>query len=112
MLQLPPFLTLYAGDDIRLAGHRIGIYHIVTYYNEGYTAEMLAQQFPTLELALIHKVIAFYLENQAEIDAYCAATTQELDRQMAAAPKINIDELRERLARRQRLETAAIGSGH
>jgi len=29
------------------------------YYNEGYSAKMLVEQFPTLELAVIHKVIAF-----------------------------------------------------
>ena len=74
---LPDFLTREATGEIRLSGHRIGLFHVVHYYNEGYSAEMLVCQFPTLPLALIHKVIGFYLENKADTHhalatAWCA----------------------------------------
>jgi hypothetical protein len=36
-------------------------------------------------LALIHKVIAFYLENREEVDAYLAGYGAELARQEAAS---------------------------
>jgi uncharacterized protein (DUF433 family) len=71
-MDLPDFLTRHAKGEIRLTGHRIDLFHFVYYYNEGYSAEMLLGQFPTLNLALIHKVIGFYLENKVEVDAYVA----------------------------------------
>jgi uncharacterized protein (DUF433 family) len=96
--RLPPYLHWHPDGEIRLVGHRIGLYHFIFYYNQGYTAEMILCQFPTLELALIHKVIAFYLENQKEVDEYVAQYRAELDQLRAAgfhAP--SVVELRRRL---------------
>jgi hypothetical protein len=71
---------------------------------EGYSAEMLLGMFPTLELALIHKVIAFCLENKAEVDAYVARSEEEIQRCRAAAPRTpSIEELK---ARRESLSSA------
>jgi uncharacterized protein (DUF433 family) len=53
-MNLPEFLVGHPDDEIRLAGHRIGLYDIVFYYNEGFSPEMLVGQFPTLSLALVH----------------------------------------------------------
>ena len=83
-MTLPDFLVDHPDGEIRLTEHRIGLFHIVRYYNEGYSPEMLIEQFPTLSLALIHKVIAFYLENRAEVDAYVANYEAELEQQRAA----------------------------
>jgi uncharacterized protein (DUF433 family) len=97
-MTLPDFLTQDANGEIRLSGHRIGLFHLVHYYNEGYSAEMLVCQYPTLPLALIHKVIAFYLENRTEIDSYVAACRDELNRQLATNPRrIDGAALRQRL---------------
>ena len=104
-MTLPEFLTEYAGGDIRLTGHRIGLFHVVHRYNEGYSPEMLLGEYPTLPLALIHKVIAFYLENRAEVDAYVAAYRNELSRQRAANPRrIDVAALRQRLEAMQQAE--------
>ena len=46
------------GGEIRLVGHRVGLFHLVRRYREGYSPEMLVCQYPTLPLALVHKVIA------------------------------------------------------
>ena len=106
-MTLPDFLTREGTGEIRLTGHRIGLYHVVHYYNDGYSAEMLACQFPGLPLALIHKTIAFYLENRDDIDAYVAACRDELDRQRAANPnRLPLASLRERLAAMQPSEKA------
>jgi len=64
-MNLPDFLTEWTQGEIMLKGHRIALHHVVSCYNEGHSAEMLLSQFPTLSLALIHKVIAFYLFNAA-----------------------------------------------
>ena len=98
-MDLPDFLTQDSDGFIRVAGHRIGIQHVLHYYNEGYSAEMLASQYDTLSLPLLHRLIAFYLENQLEVDAYIGRCQDEIDRQRAAhVPGPSIAELRQRLA--------------
>jgi uncharacterized protein (DUF433 family) len=95
---LPEFLTRNQYGEIRLTGHRVGLLHIVDRYNEGCSAEAIVCEYPTLTLASVHKVIAFYLENQGDVDAYIAATRAEIERQ-AAQPSHgpNMVELRKRL---------------
>jgi uncharacterized protein (DUF433 family) len=96
-MNLPEFLTLGLRDEIRLTGHRIDLFRFVHYYNEGNSAEMLLGLFPTLNLALIHKVIAFYLENTAMVDAYAAHCEAESERHQATTPPApTIEQLRER----------------
>jgi uncharacterized protein (DUF433 family) len=65
--------------------HRIGLYHLIQHYNEGESAEMLAWRYPTVPLALVHKVLAFYLENQSEVDAYVAASSATIDEERRGA---------------------------
>ncbi len=97
---LPPDLLWHPDGEIRLAGHRIGLYHFVLYYNEGYTAEMLLGQFPTLDLALIHRVIAFYRTHSKEVDAYILRYRSELDQYRATGTHApGPADLRSRLAR-------------
>lgn len=99
----PDFLTRDPDGFIHITDHRIGLMHLVYYYNEGYSPEMLFCEYPTLSLALIHKVIAFYLENKKEVDDYVAQCQAEMDRQRAAAVKgPSMAELRKRLEAMQR----------
>jgi uncharacterized protein (DUF433 family) len=84
-MQLPDFLASDDGGFIYLTGHRIGLHHVVRKYVEGHTPEMLVAEYPTLPLALVHKVIAFYLENQRAVDEYVAEHDREVDRQIAAS---------------------------
>ena len=63
---------------------------------------MLADEYPTLSVELIQKVISFYHEHREEVDAYVARVRAELDVQEVVAPRVDLDELNERLqARRQ-----------
>ena len=106
-MTLPEFLSQNSNGEIRLAGHRIGLFHVVHYYNEGCSPEMLACQYPSLPLALIHKVIAFYLENREEVDAYVATCRDELSRQRTTNPRrIDVEALRRRLEAMQQVEKA------
>src|SRR5690349_7055690 len=108
-MELPTFLQLEDGGYIRLTGHRIGLHHVVRLYDEGHSAEAIAAHFPTLSLAHIHKVIAFFLENEEEVKAYVAAHDQEMERQMAAAPPTpTLRDLRARLEARRRAETQPV----
>ena len=106
-MNLPDFLSQDKYGYVYLTGHRIGLMHVVDLYKEGYAPEMLLEHFPTLSLALIHKVIAFYLENQADVDAYLAQCRAEIDRQAAALqPGPDRAELRRRMEARRRAESA------
>lgn len=104
-MDLPSYLQ-NADGEIRLTGHRIGLFHVVDRYQEGYSPEMIGEEFDTLPLALIHRVIAFYLENQQEVDVYVTNYRAELDRQETAQPSSAAAvEIRRRLQARLRVET-------
>jgi uncharacterized protein (DUF433 family) len=78
---LPDFLIQDADGEIRLTGHRIGLYSVVRSHQEGRSAGEILADFPSLSLAHIEKVLAFYQENRAEVDAYATAYREELERQ-------------------------------
>jgi uncharacterized protein (DUF433 family) len=83
-MNLPDFLTRHERSEIRLTGHRIDLYDLISYYNEGDSAEMLLDQYPTLDLDLIHKVIVFYRENKPDVDAYMADVRAKIEQFRAA----------------------------
>jgi uncharacterized protein (DUF433 family) len=85
-MDLPEFLTQDKFGYIHPVGHRVGIRHVLELYRDGYTADRLVDEFPTLSLTLIRDIIAFYEANRAEVDAYIARCQAEVARQ-AAAPR-------------------------
>jgi uncharacterized protein (DUF433 family) len=101
-MNLPDFLTERPFGNIVLTGHRIGLHHVVSRAKEGMTVEQIHELYPSLGPALIQKVLDFYRANQAEVDAYVAEVREELERQEAAAPRVNYDELRRRAGQRKR----------
>ena len=99
---LPDYLVADADGFIRISGHRIGYHHLVAFFNKGYSAESLWEEFPTLPLATIYIVIAYHLENQAASNDYIEQCHEEV-RQQAATVSATPDlaELRRRLAAKQ-----------
>lgn len=99
-MNLPEFLTEWPGGEIVLTGHRISLFDIMYFHKEGHTVEMLHEQFPTLSLDHIEKVLAFARENQAEVDAYVKQYQEDLDRQyaerLASGRVIDWEELKRR----------------
>jgi uncharacterized protein (DUF433 family) len=85
-MNLPPFLTNETYGEIRITGHRIGLFTIIRDYKEGATAESMAEEYPTLPLELIQAILTFYHANEPEVDRYVADYQAELDRQEAAHP--------------------------
>jgi uncharacterized protein (DUF433 family) len=81
---LPGFLTQDDDEEVCLTGHRIGLYTIVRCAQEGYSAEKISEELPSLDLALVRDVLRFAEENKAEVDAYVADYRAELERQEAA----------------------------
>jgi uncharacterized protein (DUF433 family) len=64
-----PLITDSSGA-IRVRGTRVTLDSIVTAFTLGATAEEIVQQFPTIALADAYIVIAYYLQNAADVDAY------------------------------------------
>ena len=62
-----------------VAGTRISLDSIVYSFNEGQSPEAIQEDFPKLKRAQIYGAIAFYLDHQAEIDKYLAATHREFE---------------------------------
>lgn len=49
---------------------RVRLDTVVYAFNQGFTAEEIVRDFPSLKLADIYVVIAYYLNNRAAVDAY------------------------------------------
>src|SRR3954469_25401776 len=108
-MNLPDFLTSDDGGYISLTGHRIGLHHVVRVYEEGCSPEMIVGHFPTLSLALVHKVIAYYLENEREVADYLAAHDREMERQMSQPQTTpTLVQLRARLEAQRKAETSSV----
>jgi uncharacterized protein (DUF433 family) len=82
-MKLPDFLIDHSDGVIRLIGHRIGLCTVVRDYKEGRSAEEITQEYETLPLELVRGVIAFYLANKPEVDAYVEACRVKIE-QLAA----------------------------
>lgn len=67
---LDDYFDFVSEDDIRIKGHRIGLDTVLRYYHDGYTPEEIAANLPSLPLKNIYAAITYYLQNQAEVDAY------------------------------------------
>ena len=102
-VHLPDFLEEVDGE-IRVTGHRISLFDSLWEYNQGLTAEEMALRFPTLKRSTIHKVLAFYLDNQPAVDAYLndlAAALEEKRRR--GPPAVSVAELQQRLEQIRRI---------
>src|SRR5438128_1025133 len=98
-MNLPAFLIDHPDGEIRLAGHRIGLYTVVREYKDGHSVEEIAAEYPTLSADLIRRVIAFYLDNRGDVDTYVDTVEKELDRQAAAPPAPGTLHVRELMSR-------------
>jgi len=79
-----------------LAGTRVSLDSVVQCFNDGLSPESILSEFDTLNLAQVYGAIAYYLENQAAIDAYRLRQKQRFEEQRQAAAPIP-EGLRQRL---------------
>jgi uncharacterized protein (DUF433 family) len=61
-----------ADGVIRVGGTRVTLDTIAAAFDAGATAEEIAQQYPSVSLADIYSVIAYYLRHQSEVRTYLA----------------------------------------
>jgi hypothetical protein len=80
---------------------------VVFAYNSGTSPEQITRDYPGLDLADVHAVIAYYLHHKSEVDAYLVARQQEavsLQAEIESQPQNQ--ELRDKLiARRNQRST-------
>lgn len=96
-------LELYEGTTWRVRGTRVPLDTVVGEFLRGATAEEIALNFPTLKLADVYAVIAYYLAHRDEVDAYVERRKVAADasaRQEAGSAAVI--ELRQRLLSRRR----------
>ncbi|MBN1563710.1 MAG: DUF433 domain-containing protein [Anaerolineae bacterium] len=55
---------------IRIGGTRVLLELVIRAFWRGETAEAIVDSYPTLKLADVYAVIAYYLTHRAEVDAY------------------------------------------
>jgi len=63
-------LEVDADEVVRVGGTRVTLDVIVAAFDQGATAEEIAQRFPSLHLADIYAVISYYLRQRPEVEAY------------------------------------------
>jgi uncharacterized protein (DUF433 family) len=105
-MQLPDFLEQDSDGEILLKGHRIRLIDVSARYEEGHSPETIVlDHYPTLNLAIVHKTIAFYLEHEEEVKALLAENAREMER-LASQPRTTptLTELRRRMEKIRRAE--------
>ena len=78
-LARPVPLTTGADGVIRVGGTRVTLDTVVAAFEEGGTAEEIAQQYPTLALSDVYAVIGFYLRQRETVDVYLRERQQAVE---------------------------------
>ncbi len=91
-----------ADGVVRVAGTRVTLDTVVNAFENGATAEEIAQQYPTVPLVDVYSVITYYLRHKPEVEAYLEGreslaerVREEVERRLPSA------DIRERLLARR-----------
>jgi uncharacterized protein (DUF433 family) len=99
----PPPFRLDTDGVVRIGQTRVTIDSVLGAYRDGCTVEQIVMKFPSLDLADTYAVIAYYLWNQSEIDAYLAERQQQaVEARAQSEARSPSAGLRERLLSRSR----------
>ncbi len=55
---------------VRVGTSRVTLVTVVNSFRAGATAEEIAQQYPSLDLADVYAVVTYYLRHRPEVDSY------------------------------------------
>ncbi len=89
---------------LRVVGTRIALDSVIHAFHDGATPEEICQDFPTLSLAQIYDLLAFYLNHRDDVDRYL--TEQEhlgatLQQDLRSRHATFLTDLRHKLAARR-----------
>jgi uncharacterized protein (DUF433 family) len=92
-----------ADGVIRVGGTRVTLDTVVAAFDAGATAEEIGQQYPSVTLAGIYSVVAYYLRHQSEVRAYLAERHQQTTRvREENERRFDLTGVRDRLLSRRR----------
>jgi uncharacterized protein (DUF433 family) len=98
----PPPLCLDADGAVRIAGTRVTLDTLIGTFNLGSPPDEIQSKFPSLELADIYAVLAYYLRHRDEIDQFLAERNRRAEEIRRKIEEIcPPDGFRERLLSRQ-----------
>jgi uncharacterized protein (DUF433 family) len=83
-MQLEDYFDLQGDNIIRLKGHRIGLEHLLAYYQEGYTPDQIAGEFPGVTLEQVYAAIMYYLTHRVEVERYLMHTQDRAEQDYLA----------------------------
>ena len=99
---------------IRVGESQVLLDIVIQQFNNGAEPEAIAHGYPTLDLADVYAVIAYYLRHRKEIDDYLSARRDQAEklRQEIEAKQPGRNELRAKLlARKAQMELAHASPG-
>jgi uncharacterized protein (DUF433 family) len=91
-----------ADGVVRVSGTRVTLDTVVAAFEKGATAEEIVFQYPSLDLAHVYAVIAYYLQQRPQVEAYLRrqrAQADEIQKQNEA--RFDPNGIRERLLARR-----------
>ena len=95
---------------VRVGGTPVTLDTVVIAFKEGATAEEILYQYPSLNLADVYAVIAYYLQRRSEVEAYLEQRQAQADEaQKQNEARFDPQGIRERL-RARRAEQEATGN--
>jgi uncharacterized protein (DUF433 family) len=98
-------LTVTEDGAIRIAGSRVSLESILYHYKVGATPEQIVCKFPSLRLADVYSIVAYYLNHRDPIEEYlremeAAGDTVQAEVESRPGYESHMDEIRERIMKR------------
>lgn len=94
--EAPP-LRMDDTGTIRVGRTRVTLDVMLSFYHQGCTPEQIVEHLDVLDLGDVYSVIAYYLHNKSEVDAYIERREREADelraRMEAERPTAGLKEL-------------------
>ena len=109
MTPLPEFLVRLPEGVIRVAGTRVSLDSVVRAFQDGATPEEICLDFPSLDLASVYSVLAYYLTRRETIHTYLLTQHRFVEttrQELQARHSPFLAELRRRAAARRALPPA------
>ena len=90
----------------RIVGTRVHLHYVLYQYKQGESPEQIIRHYPTLELADVYAVIAYYLQNKEEMEEFYRKAEEEEEQAFAEMEANNPAPLFERIRARHEEEWA------
>ena len=98
----PVPLETDADSVVRVGKTRVTLDTVIASFEDGATAEEITHQYPSLHLADVYAVIAYYLRRRSDVEAYLRQRQQQAEKiQQQNEARFDPDGVRDRLLARR-----------